>query len=84
MTFPARHPPVVGLCALLAVGCASAPSGNTAAEPASSPSAPGIAEVDARGLLDRAILQAARVLRFSAEGRSDPVWVLIDLGYRRR
>ena len=35
-------------------------------------------------MLDRAILQAARILRFSAEGRSDPVWVLIDLGYKRR
>ena len=35
-------------------------------------------------MLDRVILQAARVLRFSPEGRSDPVWVLIDLGYRRR
>ena len=34
--------------------------------------------------LDRVILQAARVLRFSSEGRSDPVWVLVDLGYRRR
>ena len=34
--------------------------------------------------LDRVILQAALVLRFSSEGRSNPVWVLVDLGYRRR
>lgn len=34
--------------------------------------------------LDRVILQAARGLRFSSEGRSNPVWVLVDLGYRRR
>lgn len=33
---------------------------------------------------DRAMLQAARILRFSAEGRSDPVWVPIDPGYGRR
>ena len=122
---------------LLATGCASAPSGNPADEPAT-PSGPGIVNVTERGLrvlnmtaflqtmlrempedmvragvdgyakvwlhfdvrgrilerkihttsgnrmLDRVILQAARVLRFSPEGRSDPVWVLIDLGYRRR
>ncbi len=123
--------------ALLATGCASAPSGNPADESAT-PSAPGIDNVTERGprvlnmtaflrtlmrempeeleragidgyakvwlyfdvrgrilerkihatsgnrTLDRVILQAARVLRFSSEGRSDPVWVLVDLGYRRR
>ena len=34
--------------------------------------------------LDRVILSAARVLRFSAEGRSDPVWIGVDLGYGNR
>lgn len=138
MTLPTRHPHILVLAPLLAAGCTSTPSGNPAAEPVTPSSAPGIVNVDARGLrvvnmraflqtlmrempeetaragvdgfakvwlhvdvrgrilerkihttsgnrtLDRAILQAARILRFSAEGRSDPVWVLIDLGYKRR
>ena len=132
------RPPVLILASLLTAACASAPSGNPTAEPVAPSSAPGVVNVDARGLrilnmrqflqaltrempeemvqagvdgfakvwlhvdvrgrilerkihttsgnrtLDRAILQAARILRFSAEGRSDPVWILIDLGYRRR
>lgn len=34
--------------------------------------------------LDRVILQAARILRYNPAGRSDPIWILIDLGYTRR
>ena len=36
------------------------------------------------GMLDRVILRSARVVRFSPEGRSDPIWIAIRLGYRRR
>ena len=139
MTVRATHHRVLILGAFLTAGCASAPSGSPADEPAT-PSAPGIVNVDIteQGLrvlnmtaflqtmmrempeelertgvdgyakvwlhfdvrgrilerkihttsgnrtLDSVILQAARVLRFSSEGRSNPVWILIDLGYRRR
>ena len=137
VTLRATHRHVLILGALLTAGCASAPSGNAADEPAT-PSGPGIVNVTERGprvlnmtaflrtmmrempeelerarvdgfakvwlhvdvrgrilerkihttsgnrTLDRVILQAARILRFSSEGRSNPVWILIDLGYRRR
>lgn len=138
MTLPTKRRHVLVLAPLFGAACASAPSGNPADQPVTPSSAPGIVNVDARGLrilnmrafrqtlirempeemvragvdgfakvwlhvdvrgrllerkihttsgnrtLDRAILEAARILRFSAEGRSDPVWILIDLGYRRR
>lgn len=138
MTLCGLRPHVLVLGPLLAAACSSAPSESPADQPVPPAAAPGIVNVDARGLrilnmrdfrralmrempeetaragvdgfakvwlhvsvrgrilerrihttsgnrtLDRAILQAARILRFSAEGRSDPVWVLIDLGYKRR